>query len=55
MNQGTFKQTALKEAALLFGLLFIGFVICSFLSILVIIYLRLDRKSRERKILQKLS
>ncbi len=35
--------------------LFIGFVICSFLSILVIIYLRLDRKSRERKILQKLS
>jgi hypothetical protein len=27
MTQGTFKQTALKEAALLFGLLFLGFVI----------------------------
>ena len=27
MNQGTFKQTALKETALLVGLLFIGFVI----------------------------
>jgi hypothetical protein len=27
MDQGTFKQTALKEAALLFGLLFLGFVI----------------------------
>ena len=27
MNQGTFKQTALKETALLIGLLFIGFVI----------------------------
>ena len=27
MNQGTFKQTALKETALLLGLLFIGFVI----------------------------
>ncbi len=35
--------------------LFIGFVICSFLSILIIIYLRLDRKSRERKILRNLS
>ena len=27
MDQGTFKQTALKETALLFGLLFLGFVI----------------------------
>ena len=27
MDQGTFKQTALKETALLVGLLFIGFVI----------------------------
>ena len=27
MNQGTFKQTALKETALFFVLLFIGFVI----------------------------
>ena len=27
MAQGTLKQTALKEAALLFGLLFLGFVI----------------------------
>ncbi len=27
MAQGTFKQKALKEAALLFGLLFLGFVI----------------------------
>ena len=35
--------------------LFIGFVICSFLSVLIIIYLRLDRKSRERKILRNLS
>lgn len=35
--------------------LFIGFVICSFLSLLIIIYLRLDRKIRERKILRNLS
>jgi hypothetical protein len=27
MNQGTLKQTAIKETALLFGLLFLGFVI----------------------------
>ena len=27
MDQGTFKQTALKETALLLGLLFLGFVI----------------------------
>ena len=35
--------------------LFIGFVICSFLSVLIIIYLRLDRKRQERKVLRNLS
>lgn len=35
--------------------LFIGFMICSFLSILVIIYLRIDQKVRKRKALARLS
>ena len=35
--------------------LFIGFVICSFLSVLIIIYLRLEQKSQQRKVLEKLS
>ncbi|WKK64578.1 multidrug effflux MFS transporter [Lutimonas zeaxanthinifaciens] len=34
--------------------LFIGFLICSFLSILIIIYLRLDTKRQERKVLDNL-
>lgn len=35
--------------------LFIGFLICSFLSVLIIIYLRLDQKASKRKVLEKLS
>ncbi|UCE93052.1 MAG: multidrug effflux MFS transporter [Flavobacteriaceae bacterium] len=35
--------------------LFIGFLICSFLSILIIIYLRLDTKRQRRKVLDSLS
>jgi DHA1 family bicyclomycin/chloramphenicol resistance-like MFS transporter len=35
--------------------LFIGFLICSFLSVLIIIYLRLEQKKRQRKVLEKLS
>ena len=35
--------------------LFIGFLICSFLSVLIIIYLRLEQKKRTRKVLEKLS
>lgn len=35
--------------------LFIGFLICSFLSILIIIYLRVDAKRQRRKILDNLS
>ncbi len=35
--------------------LFIGFLICSFLSILIIIYLRVDKKRQRRKMLNRLS
>ena len=35
--------------------LFVGFVICSFLSVLIIVFLRLDQKKKQRKILNKLS
>ncbi|MCA0931856.1 multidrug effflux MFS transporter [Lutimonas saemankumensis] len=35
--------------------LFIGFLICSFLSILIIIYLRVDTKRQRRKVMDKLS
>ena len=35
--------------------LFIGFLICSFLSILIVIYLRLDNKRQREKVISKLS
>ncbi len=35
--------------------LFVGFLICSFLSILIILYLRLDKKRQRRKVLNRLS
>lgn len=35
--------------------LFIGFLICSLLSILIIIYLRIEQKNQRRKVLEKLS
>lgn len=35
--------------------LFIGFLVCSFLSILIIIYLRFDAKRQRQKVLDKLS
>ena len=35
--------------------LFIGFLICSLLSILIIIYLRIEQKNQRRKVVEKLS